>query len=87
MSLGACDILAMGSTVRGRAVTKFGVMHRPAGKLLYLGMREIWQKGRFAPFFERLESASTTFSELVRYSSDEIIEELAQGERLPNKTR
>ena len=78
MLLSACGILAMCLTVRGRAVTKFGVMHRQVGKLLYLGTPEIWRRERFAPFFERPKSASTTSSGLVRYLSglaDEIFKE------------
>ena len=76
MLLSACDILAMCLTVRGRVVTKFGVMHRLVGKLLYLGTPEIWRRERFVPFFERPKSASTIFLGIVRYLrglADEII--------------
>ena len=67
MLLSAYDVLVMRSIVRDQAVTKFGVMHRLVGKLLCLATLEIWRKERFAPFFERPESTSTTSSGLVRY--------------------
>ncbi len=63
------DVLVMYSTVRDRVVTKFGVMHRLVGKLLCPGTLEIWRKERFAPFFEKPKSESTTSSGRVRYSA------------------
>lgn len=55
----------MHSTGRGRAAMKFGVMRGPAGRSLCLVTPEIWRKGRFAPFFERPESASMASLRLV----------------------